>query len=391
MLKNAIYQNTLFDALGFAYLGPVDGHDQRLLEQTLSIAKNLKRPALVHVCTVKGKGYPPAERYPGRFHGIGQFDIDTGEPVHSSETYSARFGAVMCDVAASDESVFAITAAMKTGTGLEKFAADYHTRFCDCGIAEEHAVSFSAGLASNGMKPVFAVYSSFIQRAYDQIIHDVAIAGFNVTFAIDRAGVVGEDGETHHGLFDCAILSTIPHMSIYSPCYFAELDWVLRRCIAEPGPSAIRYPRGVEPKKPEGLVIDPKMPYTLYGEEKGEVLIVSYGRISANAFEAADRLNAQGTRTSVLMLCRVVPIDDYCVKLAEGFERVFFFEEGIRHGGIGEAYLDMMVSAGIDRPYSITAVDGDFVAHASVSHLLRQLGLDADSMYNKINNSIGVS
>ncbi len=384
LVKNAIYQNTLFDALGFAYLGPIDGHNQRLLEQTLNIAKSLRRPTLVHVCTIKGKGYDYAERFPSRFHGIGRFDIDTGEPKHSAETYSGVFGRVMCDIAREDGTVYAITAAMKSGTGLEQFSAENHQRFYDCGIAEEHAVTFSSGLASNGIKPVFAVYSSFIQRAYDQIVHDVAIAGLNVTFAIDRAGVVGEDGETHHGLFDCAMLNTIPGMYIYSPCYFSELEAVLRECIAEDGPAAIRYPRGVEPSMPDDLKLNPGTPYTLYGESSGDVLLVTYGRIAAGAFEAMKRLNQNGIRTTVLLLCRIKPLDKSCCDIVNGFSSVYFFEEGIKQSGINETFLSLITENGYTGRYSVRAVDNSFVTHASVARLLQKLGLDADGMYDMV-------
>ncbi|MBE6753279.1 MAG: 1-deoxy-D-xylulose-5-phosphate synthase [Ruminococcaceae bacterium] len=378
-IKNAVYKNTLFDALGFAYLGPVDGHNMQHLEQTLEAAKMLKRPAIVHVCTIKGKGYPPAEREPDKFHGIGKFDIDTGEPTHSSETYSNVFGRVLCDIAAQDDKVFAITAAMKTGTGLSRFAADYHNRFYDCGIAEEHAVTFSAGLAAGGVKPVVALYSSFIQRAYDQIIHDVAIQHLNVTFAVDRAGVVGEDGETHHGVFDCAMLNSVPGLEIYSPCYFAELEQNLRRCIAEEGPAVVRYPRGVEPYMPADFAVS-DAPMVLYGEEEGEILLVTYGMISSEAFKALDMLREKGVKASLLKLCRIKPIGDEAARISCRFASVYFFEEGIRQGGIGESFLDTITGGGFNGSFRLRAIDNRFVAHAPISHLLHGLGLDAEGM-----------
>ena len=385
-IKSAVYkhtQNTLFDALGFAYLGPVDGHNQKHLEQTLAVAKNLHRPALIHVCTIKGRGYDPAERSPGIFHGIGQFHVDTGEPKPSGETFSKVFGRVMCELAEENDKVYAITAAMKNGTGLDDFAEKYHRRFYDCGIAEGHAVTFSAGLAVNGLLPVFAVYSTFIQRAYDEIIHDVAIAGLNVTFAVDRAGVVGEDGETHHGVFDCSMLNSIPGLQIYSPCYFSELEQVLRLCVADPSPAVVRYPRGVEPYMPEGCTASSE-PYTLYGDSEGEVLIVTYGRISAAAYKTCERLNAEGTKASVLKLCRVKPIDDDCSDIAKGFGHLYFFEEGIKQGGIGETYLALANERGFKGSCHISAIDNGFVEHATVERLLQKLGLDEDGMYRFI-------
>lgn len=387
-LKNAIYKNTMFDSLGFAYLGPVDGHNIRLLEQVLTIAKSIGRPALVHVCTSKGKGYSYAERYPGKFHGIGRFDIETGEPLSSGETFSSVFGRTLCELAEKDEMIYAVSAAMKSGTGLFGFAADHHKRFHDCGIAEEHAVTFCAGLAANGVKPVFAVYSSFIQRAYDQIIHDVAIQGLNVTFAIDRAGVVGEDGETHHGLFDCAILNTVPHMCIYSPCYFSELSGLLEYTINEPNPAAVRYPRGSEPYKPDDFT--PTLePYSFVGSDKADVLIVTYGRIFANAAKARDLLAEKGVSACLLKLLRVKPLDEKCIARAAGFSRVVFFEEGIRQGGIGETFLDRLEEQGFTGHFRLCAVDDSFVTHASVSRLLEILGLDAEGMFRSVMKEVG--
>jgi len=387
-LKNAVYKNTLFDALGFAYLGPVDGHNVKLLEQVLTLAKTMNRPALVHVCTSKGKGYAYAERNPGMFHGIGKFDIETGEPNHSGPSYSSVFGNTLCSLAEKDDSIYAVTAAMKTGTGLADYAADYHRRFHDCGIAEEHAVSYCAGLASNGMKPVFAVYASFIQRCYDQIIHDVAIQGLNVTFAVDRAGVVGEDGETHHGLFDCAMLNTVPGMTVYSPCYFDELSASLEMSINEPSPAAVRYPRGGEPDKPNGFTSD-FAPYSFYGDPDADTIVVTYGRIFAAAAKAADRLREEGHNVSVLKLLRVKPIDKKSVSLAAEAKNIIFFEEGIRQGGIGETFAALLDDIDYAGRFRLQAVDNRFVTHASVARLLEMLGLDEKGMYSTVMEVIG--
>ncbi len=386
-LKNAVYKNTLFDALGFAYLGPVDGHNVKQLEQALTLAKNLNRPALVHVCTSKGKGYQYAERNPGKFHGIGKFDIDTGEPISGGPNFSSVFGKALCELARKDESVCAVTAAMKSGTGLSDFAADFHRRFHDCGIAEEHAVSYCAGLAAGGLKPVFAVYASFIQRCYDQIIHDVSIQGLNVTFAVDRAGVVGEDGETHHGLFDVAMLNTVPGMSIYSPCYFDELTASLESCVNEPSPAAIRYPRGAEPEKPEGFEISTE-PYCVYGDPNAETVIVTYGRIFGAAAKACDRLRAEGRSVCVLKLLRVKPIDPECVEAVSKAGHILFFEEGIKQGGIGETFIALLEERGYSGTYFLRAVDNSFVTHASVARLLEMLGLDETGVYNAVRKVI---
>lgn len=383
-LKNAIYQNTLFDSLGFAYLGPIDGHNQKKLEQVLTVAKGLKRPALVHVCTSKGKGYGPAEREPDVFHGIGGFDIDSGEHQISGESYSSVFGNVMCRIAREDPTLMAVSAAMKIGTGLEGFANENHRRFYDCGIAEEHAVTFCAGLAANGMKPVFAVYSSFIQRAYDQIIHDVAIQGLNVTFAIDRAGLVGEDGETHHGIFDCALLNTVPGLEIYAPCYFSEFEMMLELCINKCGPQAVRYPRGNEPALPEGMTLSMGT-YDLLGESSGRTLVVTYGRIFAAAAQAKTMADAAGQNgISVLKLGRIKPVDKATYEIAERFDQILFFEEGIKKGGIGETFISTLSELGYKGKTRITAIDEHFVGHAPVGRLLSMLGLDADGIYRQL-------
>ncbi len=383
-LKNAIYKNTLFDSLGFAYLGPIDGHNQKHLEQVFTVAKNLKRPVIVHVCTSKGKGYGPAEKEPDKFHGIGGFDIDTGEQQISGKSYSSVFGDVMCRIAREDPALMGISAAMKMGTGLDTFANENHRRFYDCGIAEEHAVTFCAGLAANGMKPVFAVYSSFIQRAYDQIIHDVAIQGLNVTFAIDRAGVVGEDGETHHGIFDVALLNTVPGLELYAPCYFSEFEHMLEYCIKTEGPEAIRYPRGTEPKMPAGLTLSMGN-YDILGDRAGKTLIVSYGRIFAEAAQARAILNKEGhSGISVLKLNRIKPVDPEAYAIAEHFDRVLFFEEGIKNGGIGETFIAALSERGYKGKTKIFAIDEHFVQHASVKRLLAILGLDAAGIYHQI-------
>ena len=216
--------------MGFLYYGPIDGHDIEKLIDVLRLAQKLNQPVLVHVITKKGKGYPFAEKDPKAFHGVSSFDVETGEALTSSESFSEAFGVLMCCLAEADERVCAITAAMKPGTGLSEFARIYKERFFDVGIAEEHAVTFAGGLAAGGMLPVFAVYSTFLQRSYDQIIHDAALQNVKVTLAIDRAGIVGEDGETHQGIFDVAFLNSIPNVTVYSPCYFDELGPQFSQC-----------------------------------------------------------------------------------------------------------------------------------------------------------------
>lgn len=381
-LKGAILhrRGTIFEDMGFLYLGPVDGHNEKVLERTLGVAKSMSsRPVLIHICTVKGKGYEPAELKPKVFHGLSGFDIDSGEPKHGSTTFSDVFAQSLCDFAAEDETVCAVTAAMKSGTALSDFAMTYRTRFFDVGIAEGHAVTFSAGLAANGMRPVFAVYSSFLQRGYDQLIHDVAIQNLNVTFAVDRAGIVGEDGETHQGLFDTAMLGTIPNIRIYSPAYFSEMKPMLYRSMYEySGASAVRYPRGAEKYKPEGFDA-PGNDFDTLGSG-GEVLAITYGRIFGNLCQAVERLAAEGRQADCLKLGLVKPIPPEAVAHAAQYKHIAFFEEGIRHGGIAEDFCALLNAAGWRGTFLIRAVDDCFVPHASVNASLARLGLDPDGM-----------
>ncbi|MDR1002233.1 MAG: 1-deoxy-D-xylulose-5-phosphate synthase [Oscillospiraceae bacterium] len=380
-LKNAIYKkyrSTLFEDMGLVYIGPVDGHNVKLMERTLRIAKELKRPVLIHACTLKGKGYSYAERKPKAFHGIGAFDIETGELKFSADTYSDIFGKEIVKLAREDESICAVTAAMKSGTALEKFAEQFRRRFFDVGIAEAHAVTFSAGLAANGLKPVFVVYSSFIQRAYDQIIHDVAIQNLNVTFVIDRAGIVGEDGETHNGIFDVAMLSNIPNMVIYSPAYFSEVAFALKTAVDNDGPAVIRYPRGVEPSHRIGHA-DLPSDYELVGEGGG-ILVVTYGRLSGFAVEMMNKLRKEGVDVSVLRLFKIYPLGEQCISSALGFAKILFFEEGIKSGGIGEKFACLLLQRGYKGKFILRAVEDRFIPHASTSSVLARLGLDEEGM-----------
>ncbi len=385
-LKGAILhrRGTIFEDMGFLYIGPVDGHNEKLLERTLNVAKSMSnRPVLIHVCTVKGKGYEPAELKPKVFHGISGFDIDSGEPKHGSTTFSDVFAQSLCEFAADDETVCAVTAAMKSGTALTEFASTYRRRFFDVGIAEGHAVTFCAGIAANGLRPVFAVYSSFLQRGYDQLIHDVAIQKLNVTFAVDRAGIVGEDGETHQGLFDTAMLGTIPNIHIYCPAYFSEMKPMLYKSMyIYSGPSAVRYPRGSEKYKPEGFAAEGN-DYDIMGQN-GAVLAVTYGRIFGNMCEAVEKLASDGLGVDMLKLGLVKPIPVEAINAASAYDTIVFFEEGIKHGGVGEDLCALLSGTGWKGSFIIHAVDDRFVAHASVNSALAKLKLDPDGMYETI-------
>ena len=385
-VKNIIYKDTLFDQLGYRYYGPVDGHDIDSLRKALIAAKSANSPVLLHVITTKGKGYQYAESDSASFHGIGQFDIDTGEPISSKTDFSRVFGDALCRIAESDNRVCAVTAAMRTGTGLLDFSRMYKDRFFDVGIAEEHAITFSCGMASKGMIPVFAVYSTFLQRGYDQLLHDAAMQKLHMVVAVDRAGIVGEDGETHQGVFDVSMLNSIPNTTIFSPCYFDEmkqsLDTAIYGC---DNLVAIRYPRGGEATRPEDMASS-SMNYDIYGDRNAKKLLITYGRLFSNAVKAYEMLKAQGESVCVLKLCKIKPIDKNAIEFAKGFEKIHFFEEGILAGGIGETFDYELTKIGYTGLYKVTAIEDRFIPHSSVLDALKENKLDADSMCEIIKN-----
>ncbi|WP_069988994.1 1-deoxy-D-xylulose-5-phosphate synthase [Massilioclostridium coli] len=379
-IKNMLYHSNFFTDLGFAYLGPVDGHNLEELSRAMNWAKNADKPALIQVFTTKGKGYSKAEQNPGAYHGVSNFDIEQGNPDFIEEdSFSTAFGKELERIGRMDKKVCAVTAAMKYGTGLQYFSSTCRDRFFDVGIAEEHAVTFCSGLACNGMRPVFAVYSTFLQRGYDQIIHDAAISRNHVVLAVDRAGIVGNDGETHQGIFDAAYLSHIPGVTVYSPADYEETCIFLKKALYEiDGVVAVRYPRGSEPKLPEFQ--EKNTDYQWIGE--GNCLIVTYGRISADAIQAAQKLG-EVCPTAVLKLNRISPLPEEAVKKASQYQRIFFFEEGIRLGGIGEHFLNALNQYGFQGSYTLTAID-HFIPQASVESSLKQLHLDRDGMIKTI-------
>lgn len=381
-LKNKIYnRSTFFEDIGFRYMGPIDGHNIKQLTGALEGAKMVKGPVLLHVSTVKGKGYNFAEKMPSEFHGISQFDINTGEPINKGDSFSSVFGRELCSIAENDSRICAVTAAMSLGTGLEEFSQRFPDRFFDVGIAEQHAVTFASGLAKNGKIPVFAVYSTFLQRGYDQLIHDVSLQKLKVIFAVDRAGFVGEDGETHQGIFDVAFLNTIPNIKVYAPADFDELRKNLNSAVFEDKCAvAIRYPRGGQ--LPEEVKSDKITDYySLYGAENNrKKLIVTYGRITENAYRAA---NEDG-ETSVLKLNIIKPISPKAVKFALSFEEIYFFEEGLRNGGIGEEFALLLLENGFKGKYKLTAVNDEYVRQGSVSDQTKAYGLDKNSMLKVI-------
>lgn len=376
MFKNALYHSNIFESLGFYYMGPVDGHDIEKMCELFEISKELKSPVIIHTKTVKGKGYKPAEENPGDFHGVSGFNVESGELKKGSTNFSSVFGNKLCELAEKDDKICAVTAAMTSGTGLTEFSKRFKDRFFDVGIAEEHAVTFSAGLAKAGMKPVFAVYSTFLQRGYDQIIHDAAIAQLPLTLCVDRAGLVGDDGETHQGLFDVSFLSSIPGVTVYAPSDFKELESMLESRLSDPkGVAIIRYPRGGEPEiKAERQQYDGFSTFF-----KGDTCLVTYGTLVAEAVTAAKALKASGFNVSVVKLETVSPIAENLIEQLLSCDNVLVFEEGILSGGVAERIGFELMSKSFKGGFKATAVNG-FVKQASVASQRAHFKLDSDSM-----------
>ena len=387
-IKNKVYsQSTFFEDLGYRYIGPIDGHNIEQLCKAFESAKKINGPVLLHVLTVKGKGYEHAEKSPSIFHGISKFDVDTGEPVSGADSYSEKFGEYLCEHAQKDDTICGITAAMKMGTGLGKFSRLYPQRFFDVGIAEEHAVTFASGLAKNGMKPIYAVYSTFLQRCYDQIIHDISLQGLKLIFAIDRAGFVGEDGETHHGILDVAFLNTVPDLKIYSPCCYRSLCADINNALyADEYSVAVRYPRGRPADCVSKLRYD-TIEYSVYGKEC-ENVIVTYGRITSEAIDAVDCLNEKGISVSLISINQIKPLPEEVVSILLGKKKIWFFEEGMRSGGVGEKLACALVLTGYKGEYHLTAIDDKFVEQASVVQLLDKYGLTKDRITERVSEEI---
>ncbi len=374
IVKEALYSgSTLFENLGFAYIGPVDGHNMEDMIEALSVAKLMGRPCVVHVFTTKGKGCRPAEQNPGEYHAVAKKGS-----IPPAFTYSEVFGRELEQLGVRDERICGITAAMKYATGTNYFAARCPERFFDTGIAEQHSVTFAAGLAAEGMLPVFAVYSTFLQRGYDQLIHDCAIENTHITLAIDRAGFVGEDGETHQGVFDVSMLSAIPNTTIYSPACFAELRSSLSRAIFETkGVAAVRYPKGGEHlcELPSGGVNSNNYAYS--GKHAG-TLAVSYGRISAWLHEAAEQSGSDWLR-----LTKIHPLPESAVAAAAQYERVVFFEEGMLAGGVAEHLCAALRQRGFKGSFDMAGVNR-FIPAATVEEQLAMFGLDKESMVRRL-------
>ncbi len=390
--KQLVIPGMFFEDMGLTYLGPVDGHDISAMMRAIRDAKRCKSAVIIHAMTQKGKGYPPAERHPARFHGAEPFVIETGLPkkIRERANYTDVFSTVMCKLGQRDEKIVAITAAMPDGTGLKRFHNMFPERFFDVGIAEEHAVTFAAGLAAGGMKPIVAVYSSFLQRAYDQILHDVCIQNMPVVFAIDRAGLVGSDGETHQGIFDLSYLSSIPNMHIMAPKNKWELSDMLKFAVGFGGPIAVRYPRGeayaglqeyrspIEYGKSEMIV------------QEDEICLIAVGSMVRVAVEVRERLKEKGHGCSLVNARFVKPVDEEMTRAAfRTHKLVVTMEENVSSGGFGEKVREIqnkeMISGHEPAAKLLTvAIPDEYVEHGNVELLKAEVGIDAEHILERI-------
>lgn len=382
-IKSSMYESTFFEDLGFKYMGPIDGHNLDNLCEALDSAKLINAPVLLHISTVKGKGYEFAEKNPSVYHGISKFDVETGDCIEGSTNFSSEFGKKLCELAENDEKICAITAAMSLGTGLKDFSQKFSDRFYDVGIAEQHAVTFASGLAKGGMTPVFAVYSTFLQRAYDQLVHDGTLQKQKVIIGLDRAGFVGEDGVTHQGVLDVSFLNSIPDITVYSPFTYNKLSFDIENAVnnAE-NLTVIRYPRGSEPEVPAEFALT-ENDYDYYENGKN-ILLMTYGRISAEVLKAVKELKEKDIAVSTLVLNKIKPIENFAVKLASGYNNVLFYEEAVKSGSVGQSFADMLFEINYKGNFKHIAVNDEFVPHASVSSLIKKYHLDTESIVKNI-------
>ena len=386
--RRILLPTTIFENMGMTYFGPINGHDLPELISVLQSAKEMGGPVLIHVLTQKGMGYAPAEENPSLFHGIGAFDPYTGRTANKNAlTFSDAFGNRLCDLAEEDSRICAITAAMPGGTGLLHFKEKFPDRLFDVGIAEEHAISMAGGLAKQGMVPVVALYSTFLQRGYDQLMQDIALLGLHVVLAVDRAGLVGEDGETHHGVFDAGFLRQIPGMRVLTPATTQELQDMLRWAVREcDGPVAIRYPRGTDRGQ---LEVSGDGPVAVHRDE-GELALVSYGVISQEVLEAAQMLSAEGMDTRVIRLRSISPLpEETLFEKLQGCRHIVMVEEACRGSGIYEqlaaAIHEKMPSCRLHH----RDLGNGFVTHGNLKALYKHCGLDADSLKDFVKEVIG--
>ncbi len=380
MLKYALYHSTWFEEFGFTFLGPVDGHDINSVIEVLERAKSLNRPVFIHAETIKGKGYTPAEDNPGEYHAVKPFEPNEEHTNKTSDGYSKIFGEIMISLGKEDNRICAISPAMKYATGLDKFASEYPRRFLDVGIAEPLAITCASGMAKNGLVPVVAIYSTFLQRAYDQVLHDAAICNQHIVLAIDRAGIVGEDGETHQGIFDVAYLSSIPNVSIYSPYSFSELEICLKKAIYEDkGVVAVRYPKGAPKVIPEKYQID-SSEYTFFSDcDKKENLIISYGRVFAECVEAVEKAKGLNIEIDVLKLTNLCLISNLLDEIVK-YKNVLFVEEGSQNGSVSQSLGNMLSQNEFEGKYKAHTLGNVFISHQTISQAFKEYKMDSEGI-----------
>lgn len=385
-IKQFIVPSMLFEDMGIKYIGPIDGHNLEVMKEVMYKAKGIDGPVIIHVVTNKGKGYELAEKNPNKFHGVSPFDLESGESmIPKGESYSKVFGDTMIDMAQKDKRVVAITAAMPDGTGLKEFSNLFPERIFDVGIAEEHATTLAAGMASEGLRPVFAVYSTFLQRAYDQIIHDVCIQKLPVIFAIDRAGIVGEDGETHQGVFDLSYLSQIPNMNILAPKHLNELPVMLNWAINKGEPVAIRYPRGADcccSIKPLDKILYGKWEKLFEGEN---IAIIAVGKMVQHVVLAREILRRKGINPLIVSATFVKPLDKQLIKeLAKSGYNVVTVEDNIVSGGFGSYVIAELQKERFTGKFKALGFEDDFIPHGDVKILYSKASLDAEGIARTI-------
>ncbi len=397
-LAAAVLPGALVNELGFKYIGYVDGHNPRALVRALQEAKQVKdSPVIVHALTVKGKGFPSKEKNYYAWHATGPFDLATGTPVKSKSSaplYTTVFGQTMCELMAKDERIVALTAAMPDGTGIDKVLERFPERAFDVGIAEQHAVTFSGGMACEGLKPVAAIYSTFLQRAFDQVMHDICLQNLNVTFALDRAGIVGADGPTHHGLLDIAYLRAMPNMILMAPKDEAEMRDMLLTAIEHPGPAALRYPRG----NGVGVPLDREPQLLEIGKAEllrdgGDAAIIAYGSMVSPALQAATQLASEGIETTVVNARFAKPLDaGLLLALARTRRLIVTVEDAYLAGGFGSAVMELLEENGLQDKVRVVrmGVPDRIVTHGDAKLLLAKYGLDADGIYTRVKETIEV-
>ena len=383
-LKNRIRRRligkTLFEDMGFTYLGPVDGHDVETVTELLRASAALNEPVLLHLSTKKGKGFAPAEKTPQEFHGVGKFDPVTGKPVcQKKKTFASVFGETLTEMAREDASICAITAAMQQGVGLEGFAKAFPKRYFDVGIAEGHAVCMASGLAAQGMTPVVAIYSSFLQRAYDMLLHDVALMQLHVVFAVDHTGLVGADGETHHGIYDVGFLRQVPGMQVFCPASFAELRRMLRTAVLEcSGPVAVRYPTGGEGAY-TGCTMEPVFC------EGTDCTLVTYGTLINSVLEAEKLCGENGISLEIIKLPKLAPLDLTAISASvRKTGRLLIVEETIEEGSAGQEILSQLALEGLHPVCECINLGANVPPHGTIPELYQLLGLDGNSIYHRI-------